>query len=71
MAPKPPVRKQIHIKVGLMHTVKHVDSIILNIRNAIERCDERVGGVEVTVVDVPMPVVFTRKMEDWDNGRLG
>jgi hypothetical protein len=59
MDPKPPIRKQIHVKVGLMQTVKHTDALCINIRNAIERCDERIGGVELTVVDVPMPVVFT------------
>lgn len=42
-----------------MQTVKHTDALCINIRNAIERCDERIGGVELTVVDVPMPVVFT------------
>ena len=46
----PPLeRKYIHVKVGLLCTARPAENLCTTIRDAVEKCDDRIGGVEVTI----------------------
>jgi len=47
--PIPKPRKYIHIKVGLLRAARPTPNLCNVIRDAVEKCDHRVGGVEVVV----------------------
>jgi hypothetical protein len=46
---RPLDRKYIHIKVGLLRTARPTPNLCNIIRDAVEKCDHRIGGVEVTI----------------------
>ena len=50
MKDDPPLaRKYIHVKVGLLRTARPTPNLCNVIRDAVEKCDDRIGGVEVTI----------------------
>ena len=68
-----PTMKQIRVKVGILRACRPTPALLETIREAIENCDHRVGGVDVKVVRVPVPkekerVPMPPVMEDSRNG---